>query len=76
MTDDVYLPRTCDRSRPQWNSIDQLPAFLGSIFESARNYRDTLQSMLPSYSERIVQVWLDPDEGGMNLTMEKDKIVP
>jgi predicted acylesterase/phospholipase RssA len=72
--DDVHLPQVGDRIRPQWNAIDKLPTFLSAILDSARNYRDTLQSMLPSYSERIVQVWLDPEEGGMNLTMDEDKI--
>jgi predicted acylesterase/phospholipase RssA len=71
---DVYLPKVGERMRPQWNAIEQFPSFLGSIFTTAQNYRDTLQSILPSYSERIAQVWLDPDEGGMNLTMEVTKI--
>ncbi len=72
--DDVYLPPVTDHLRPQWTSITEMFSFLGAIFNSAQNYHDTLQSMLPSYSERIVQVWLDPDEGGMNLAMDANKI--
>jgi hypothetical protein len=39
------------------------------VFNTARSYRDTLQSSLPSYRERIAQVFLKPDEGGLNLNM-------
>jgi hypothetical protein len=71
---DVYLPKIKDRAHPQWSEMTGLPGFLWAIVDTARNYRDTLHSILPSYYERIVQVWLAPHEGGMNLAMEKDKI--
>ena len=74
-TDDVYLPRAEDRLDPQWNDIDgnssvpKLVTFLTQIFGTAQNYRDNLQSNLPSYRERIVQIRLGDQEGGLNLTM-------
>jgi len=51
-----------------------LPALLEGIFYTAKNHRDTLQSMLPSYRERIITIRLAPDEGGLNLTMPLAKI--
>lgn len=55
--------------------IDSLPAFLLSIVNTAKDWQDTLQSMLPGYAERIVTIKLDPTkEGGMNLQMDRDLI--
>jgi hypothetical protein len=79
-TDDVYLPRAEDRLDPQWNDIDgnssvpKLVTFLTQIFGTAQNYRDNLQSNLPSYRERIVQIRLDEQEGGLKFTMPTDII--
>jgi predicted acylesterase/phospholipase RssA len=74
--DDVYLPHPRDGAKgaPQWKPVVGLTGFLTSIFETARNYRDTMQSMLPSYRERIVQVRLAPEEGGLNLAMSSSTI--
>jgi hypothetical protein len=49
--------------------VQGLPGFLLAIFESAQNYRDTSQARLPSYRERVVQIRLARDGGGINLTM-------
>jgi Patatin-like phospholipase len=79
-TEDVYLPRAEDRLDPQWTDIDGAPAvlklvtFLMQIFGTAQNYRDTLQSNLPSYRERIVQIRLGEQEGGLNLTVPTEII--
>jgi hypothetical protein len=55
--------------------IDGLGAFLSSIIGSAKDWQDTLQSMLPGYAERIVTVLLDPArEGGLNLNMDQATI--
>jgi predicted acylesterase/phospholipase RssA len=74
--DDVYLPHPRDGAKgaPQWKPVVGLPGFLMSMFDTARNYRDTMQSMLPSYRERIVQVRLTPEEGGLNLAMSSSTI--
>jgi len=73
---DVFLPHPRDgaRGQPAWSPVDGLGGFLWSAFESARNYRDTMQSMLPSYRERIVQVRLTSSEGGLNLAMQPETI--
>lgn len=73
----VYLPppQESERSaRPVWSCIASLPTFLSSILDTMQNYRDNTQSMLPGYRERIVQVYLGDNEGGMNLDMQPDVI--
>jgi hypothetical protein len=67
--DDVYLPRPESVLAPEWIPIDGLGSFLSSVFRTAQNYRDNMQALLPSYRERIVQIRLSDDEGGLNLNM-------
>lgn len=56
-------------------SIASLGAFAGSIVNTAKDWQDTLQSMLPGYADRIVTIRLDPAaEGGMNLAMGPETI--
>ncbi len=74
----VYLPKPEDRQDPDWDNLNSLLSFAQAIFGTAQNYRDTLQANLPSYRERIVQIRLNKDEGGLNLAMPKaiiDKVV-
>ncbi len=66
----VKLPPADQLPAPEWHEIDQIVAFGHSLFGTAQNYRDALQSQLPSYRERIVQIRLDDNEGGMHLTMD------
>jgi predicted acylesterase/phospholipase RssA len=51
-----------------------LLAFLGAIFSTSQNYRDTMQSMLSGYRERIVEIKLNDAEGGLNLNMPEEVI--
>jgi predicted acylesterase/phospholipase RssA len=73
---EVILPplRMRRYARPHWQPIESLGSFLGAIFSTAQNYRDNMQMMLPSYRDRIVQIWLRADEGGMNLSMPAETI--
>jgi predicted acylesterase/phospholipase RssA len=49
--------------------------FVFAILNTAKDWQDTLQSKLPGYAERIVEIRLDPaKEGGMNLAMDKATI--
>ena len=77
---DVWLPQPGERVAPDWTplrephstapaTLGDVWAFLWSVFETAQNYRDNMQAELPSYAERIVQVRLEPNEGGFNLKM-------
>lgn len=67
----VSLPTGHDKSgqlvptRP----VTGLSGFVLALFDSAKDWQDTLQSVLTGYRERIVTVALKPDEGGLNLSM-------
>lgn len=57
------------------NPVDSLGAFLFSIVNTAKDWQDTMQSMLPGYADRIVTVRLDEGrEGGLNLAMDAETI--
>jgi predicted acylesterase/phospholipase RssA len=66
---EVWLPRADQRDNILSSRVDNLPQFAMAIFHSAQNFRDTMQSQLPSYQERIVHVPLNRQEGGLNLNM-------
>jgi predicted acylesterase/phospholipase RssA len=66
-----------DANRPQapgWRPVDGIGGLLGAMWSSAQNYRDATQAMLPSYRDRIVNIRLTDDEGGLNLAMPKHTI--
>lgn len=79
-TTPVYLPQAneCPVTEliPLHGKAEQpdLLKFIWAIFTTAQNYRDNAQSVLPSYRERIVQVRLSDDEGGLNLAMPDEVI--
>jgi predicted acylesterase/phospholipase RssA len=80
----VVLPKPTDSVPPEWSYIstprvnkpglDSVPNFLWAVMSSMQNFRDDLQAALPSYRERVVQIRLNPDEGGFNLDMGPEKI--
>jgi predicted acylesterase/phospholipase RssA len=70
----VYLPRPDAEPELDWYPVTDLLSFLGGIWSTIHNFRDTLQANLPSYRERIVQVRLAADEGGLNLDMDGNKV--
>jgi predicted acylesterase/phospholipase RssA len=59
---------------PTKSGIDGLFEFLSSIIDTMQNWRDEIQFPYPGYRDRIVQISLLPDEGGLNLDMSKEKI--
>jgi predicted acylesterase/phospholipase RssA len=72
---DVHLPRARDtRIFGEWNPVADFPSFISAIFDTARNHRDNMQTRLPSYRERVAQVRLTSQEGGLNLTMAPETI--
>lgn len=73
-SDDVWLPAPEGWENAEFTDFQGLGGFARAIFSSAQNYRDDTQSRLPSYRERIVQVRLDEDEGGLNLNMPEETI--
>jgi len=72
----VVLPTEAGSGRllPTHPAPTGLGAFVMNLFDSAKDWQDSLQSILPGYRERIVAVNLNPDEGGMNLQMKPETI--
>jgi predicted acylesterase/phospholipase RssA len=70
--DSVLLPhpRDFDQARPQRTAIHDVLGFLRAVFETAQSYRDNAQAGMPGYRERILQLFMDSHEGGLNLDME------
>lgn len=69
----VLLPQAKDtlKVRPAFKSVETIPSFAAAILDLARSYRDRYHSALPGYRERIVRVYLGPEEGGLNLSMSQ-----
>jgi len=56
-------------------NITSLSGFLMAMFNTAKDWQDTIQATLPGYADRIVTVLLDgSDEGGLNLNMPFEKV--
>jgi predicted acylesterase/phospholipase RssA len=51
-----------------------LGAFLGSIFDTARNARENELILTPGYRDRIVEIAMLEGEGGLKLGMDADTI--
>jgi predicted acylesterase/phospholipase RssA len=49
-------------------------SFVFTMFNSARNWLDNLQATVPGYRDRIVHIYLNKREGGLNLNMPKDVV--
>lgn len=67
-------PRDFDKARPRRTNIDDTLGFLRAIFETAQSYRDNAQAGMPSYRERVIQLFLEEHEGGLNLDMPSEVI--
>ncbi len=55
---------------PRVVPITSLSGFLRQIVATMQNWRDTLQSELTGFHDRIAHIGLDPGEGGMNIAMD------
>jgi hypothetical protein len=71
---DVVLPRTGEPSATRWSDITDIGTFVRQVSEAALSWRDTAQAELPGYSDRVCQVFLRPDHGGLNLQMPPEAI--
>jgi predicted acylesterase/phospholipase RssA len=74
--DDVSLPEPRDghASSPSFREIGDMQDFLRAVFELAQSFRDDSQAALPGYRERVAHVYLDENEGGLNLDMNIETI--
>ncbi|WP_179953928.1 patatin-like phospholipase family protein [Denitrobaculum tricleocarpae] len=72
----VHLPSGVQQSTNlPIQPITGILGFLGSIVNTAKDWQDSLQSLMPGYAERIVEIRLDDSaEGGMNLDMSPETI--
>lgn len=71
MKGDTVAPADCNGEPPvpRHAGTASLAGFLAQILDTMQNWRDTLQSELPGFNERVEVVRLEEGEGGMNLTM-------
>ena len=78
----IYMiERREDGDRDLWNVFDGKASptkdafgFVGAIFRSAQSWHDNAFLRLPSFRDRIVEIWLKPEEGGLNLAMPEETI--
>jgi len=74
-TGDVFmLPDPREPAIPRWQPVDSLFAFLGDIKDTMQNWRDTMQSELPGFRDRVCQIRFEPGQGGLHLNMEEADI--
>jgi hypothetical protein len=50
-------------------SVSSLAGFFAQILDTMQNWRDTTQAELPGFWDRVCEIRLQKDEGGLNLTM-------
>jgi hypothetical protein len=55
-------------------SVTSLVSFLVAIKDAMQNWRDNAQARLPGFRDRVVNVELAANEGGLNLAMSAAKI--
>ena len=72
-SDAIDLPDDARPDLPVWE-VRSVPAFLMSIVNTAKDWQDGLQSLLPGYAERIVTIRLNKKQGGLNLSMDEDAV--
>jgi predicted acylesterase/phospholipase RssA len=79
--DNSYLPVTNNagllRRQSVWQEggVGALKQFFSSIIDTARTWVDEAQLSMPGYRDRIVTVFHDDSEGGMNLNMEESTVL-
>jgi hypothetical protein len=72
----VWMPMSnADGTLPTWTRFGEkrpdLGGFVGAILNAMQNWQDNMQSRVPGFRDRIVHVYLNADEGGMNLNMSQ-----
>ncbi len=56
--------------RPLFDTVSDLATFGTQIVNASRNWRDNMQAELPGYRDRVCQIRLATNEGGLNLEMD------
>lgn len=78
----IYLPkRPEDGVLDRWNAFDgqdsaiaDLLGFAKAIFAATQTWHDNAFMKLPGYRDRAAEVWLGPEEGGLNLSMPPEVV--
>ncbi|MBZ4023490.1 hypothetical protein CKO11_13595 [Rhodobacter sp. TJ_12] len=71
----IDLPTSTKAGRAlRTHPVTGLGGFVGALFASAKDWQDSLQSVLTGFRERIVTVNLTEKEGGLNLQMRPETI--
>jgi len=70
----VHLPQANRPEAAAWHEVSTVAQLFTSMFDTMMAYRDTMQSELPGFRERIVEIRLTNDEGGLNLDMDPKRI--
>ncbi|MGH3039247.1 MAG: hypothetical protein ACRDLZ_07570, partial [Gaiellaceae bacterium] len=60
--------------RPLFDTVFDLATFGTQIVNASRNWRDNMQAELPGYRDRVCQIRLAEDEGGLNLGMKREVV--
>jgi predicted acylesterase/phospholipase RssA len=74
--DMVWLPSSDEPYPAVWNRCEEttpagmLKWFLEALITAATGWRDSLQTMMPGFRDRVVHISQRRDEGGFNLGME------
>jgi predicted acylesterase/phospholipase RssA len=75
----VWMPRKNSSGFTQsWTRLSTQPglgalsAIAPAAVNAARNWMDNLQTSTPGYRDRVVHIYLDDHEGGLNLNMPAD----
>jgi len=71
----VRFPGKAGRNvAPAWTPIPNALRFAATILRTMQNWVDNTQMRLPGYRDRVVHVYLAPEEGGLNLAMPPELI--
>jgi predicted acylesterase/phospholipase RssA len=76
LTDEVaYEPSGKYGRNPLVRDTSTLTGFLAAILDTMQNWSDEGQATLPGYRERIVDILHTKKEGGINLSMPRERIL-
>lgn len=67
-------PRANEPAYAPVSYIGSMVGFLIAIKDAMQNWRDNAQAELPGFRDRVIAIKLASGEGGLNLTMDAEKI--
>lgn len=71
----VWMPSTAGAGQIlPVQPFDGLVGFLMRLVDAAKDWQDNLQGTLAGYRDRIVHVYLKPEEGGLNIVMPPELV--